>query len=103
MAHAEEIVSFIQGLEDETVRDCHTDREVVNVVTETRRYHKCKQTGHIGRFCRSKGKGKVTDSKKNAAPKEGNKWSFTATDCDDLNDDDWILDTGASCHLVRDV
>ncbi|CAI5716179.1 unnamed protein product [Peronospora destructor] len=37
---AEDIVSFIQGLEDETVRDRHTGRALVNAVTDTKRCHK---------------------------------------------------------------
>ena len=32
-----------------------------------------------------------------------NKWAFSATASDDLDDDDWILDTGASCQMVCDV
>ncbi|CAH0487693.1 unnamed protein product [Peronospora farinosa] len=103
LTHAEEIVSFIQGLEDETVRDRHTGRELVNAVTDTRRCHKCNQIGHIARHCRNKRGRNEAKSKKSVTPSEGNKWAFAATDCDDLNDDDWILDTGASCHLVRDV
>ncbi|TDH70677.1 hypothetical protein CCR75_009533 [Bremia lactucae] len=45
----------------------------------------------------------MTEIKKNVAPSEGTKWTFSAKYGDDLNDDDGILDTRARRHLVRDV
>nr|CCA19525.1 GK15001 putative [Albugo laibachii Nc14] len=54
LAHAEEIVSFIQGLEDETVGYKKNGNTVVKLVTDTRRCHTCSQVGHIARYCRDK-------------------------------------------------
>nr|CCA28336.1 Mitochondrial Carrier (MC) Family putative [Albugo laibachii Nc14] len=54
LAHAEEIVSFIQELEDETVGYEKNRNEVVNSLTDTRRCHTCGQVGHIARYCRDK-------------------------------------------------
>lgn len=43
--------------------------------------------------------------KKQKGFKEGGKTesAFVANASDDLDNDDWILDTGESCHLVCDV
>ncbi|TDH68274.1 hypothetical protein CCR75_008990 [Bremia lactucae] len=78
-------------MEDETMHDSHIGRELVNATVETRRCRKCKQTGHIARYCKAKGRENMTEFKKNVASSENNKWAFSANDGDDLNDDDCIL------------
>lgn len=103
LSYAEEIVSFTQELENETVRYRHTGRELVYAVTDTRKCYNSNQAGHVARNCRKEGRPKENETKKRSKPNNGNKWAFAATSFDDLNDGDWILDTGIRCHLVRDV
>nr|CCA17909.1 Mitochondrial Carrier (MC) Family putative [Albugo laibachii Nc14] len=103
LSHAEEIVYFIQGLEDETVGYEKNGNAVVNLVTDTRRYHTCSQVRHIARYCRDKTNTTESGRKKSYVIGKNNKWAFAATASDNFDFEDWILDTGASCHLVRDV
>ena len=52
LANAEEIVSYIQGLEDERVGKTKTGCGYVKSVTDTKQCHKCGQVGHTARYCR---------------------------------------------------
>ncbi|CCI11802.1 unnamed protein product [Albugo candida] len=72
---AEEIVSFIQVLEEDI------------------KLLQCSQAGHLDRNCGKKARPKENESKRISRPSNGNKWAFDASSCDDLNDDDWILVT----------
>ncbi|CCI48447.1 unnamed protein product [Albugo candida] len=46
---------------------------------------------------------KIPKEKKGSKEAGKPKLTFVANASDNLDDDDWILDTAASCHLVRDV
>lgn len=72
-------------------------------VNETRICHKCGQVGHIARYCRNKATAQDSERMKSSRESVKSKWAFVANASDDLDEDDWSFDTGASCHLVRDV
>lgn len=89
---SEEIASFIQVPEEDTVRNRHTGREL-SCSFGYKKLLQCSQAGHLDRNCGKKARPKENESKRISRPSNGNKWAFAASSCDDLNDDDWILVT----------
>jgi hypothetical protein len=58
--------------------------------------HKCEKAGHLAKNCTSK-KGTSNDED------SGNpRWALTSLVVGELTSDDWIANTGASAHMVRD-
>lgn len=98
LACAEEIVLFIQELEDEGVSAAKTGRGYVNSVNETRQCDKRCQVGHISSCYREKSTARDLEKKKSSRECWETTCAFVAN-----ASDDWILDTGTSFHLVGDL
>ncbi|ETI29669.1 hypothetical protein F443_23218, partial [Phytophthora nicotianae P1569] len=99
LQQANELAVWAQMMSDEDRAPKHIGKEVVNAVAETqqetRRCHKCKQVGHLKKNCpeRLAGDGKDKAVRFALAASSG-------TSSVDANS--WILDSGASRHLVND-
>lgn len=69
LANAEEIVSYIQGLEDERVGKTKTGCRYVKSVTDTKQCNKCGQVGHTARYCRKTAAAQNSERNKRALRK----------------------------------
>ncbi|DBA00271.1 TPA: hypothetical protein N0F65_007915 [Lagenidium giganteum] len=102
--HARELATWAQS-HDEKARSTQGLGAMIGSVThggghtgkrDTRTCNYCKIKGHIERDCRKKAKG--------IKPSDGDSktdFALSSVNGDDLHEDDWVLDSGASVHLVR--
>lgn len=102
LQQANELVVWAQTMSDEDRAMNHVGRDVVNAVSETqeetRRCHKCKKVKHLKKNCRERF---TRDDKGNSvkfALAAGNKVQVQSVDAKS-----WILDSGASRHLVNEI
>ncbi|DAZ92900.1 TPA: hypothetical protein N0F65_000591, partial [Lagenidium giganteum] len=99
--HAHELVRFAQEYDDEQqtskglgslVAAVHDDQ---GMQKETRTCHYCSKVGHLERDCRKKVSDKGGDS-------SGTRNFSLSVGQGTVEVNDWIVDSGASVHLVRD-
>ena len=126
LVHAEELAHFAQAIEMEARSGRSFEKAVIADVDEsvsrkeTRTCHGCGKVGHLKKYCRSK---KNDDKKRGRGPKYGGSITLAVGEGrgrngsratgqslvmaigDDSNDedDDWILDSDYSRHLVKDA
>ena len=65
----------------------------VTPITDTRICNICSAVGHIARTCPIKAKDEDVDGEV--------RWGLSGLVCGDLTNDDWIVDSGASAHLIK--
>ncbi|OWY99298.1 hypothetical protein PHMEG_00029719 [Phytophthora megakarya] len=93
LQHAEELAHFAQAWENDSTKGKNFGQEVVGMVnerrTEGRRCYGCGEVGHLKAACPERGK---------AAD-----FTLAVNDLAGETDQTWILDSGSSRHLIKDV
>ncbi|KAE9123070.1 hypothetical protein PF007_g7210 [Phytophthora fragariae] len=99
LQQASELVNWAQSLADEEkpnkAMGRETAKETVSAMTDDRACFKCGKTGHIRRDCPLRQKKSGGDDANKV------KWALAVSDRS-LRPQDWILDSGASRHMVND-
>jgi hypothetical protein len=97
--HAQELVVWAQELEDDDKTGKTFGKDVVAAVVEKREQrtcYECGKRGHIVKDCKSK------KPKKGDTSNGPTTWALAASDAS-AREYDWIVDSGASRHLVGDI
>ncbi|KAJ0392444.1 hypothetical protein ATCC90586_011206 [Pythium insidiosum] len=107
LTHAQELVAWAQEIEDDTKAANKMGRDTVNAVgeatTDARKCFNCGNRGHIARLCPyPKKEGRRASfalSVYESKHVEENEIVYQVADDDP---DAWVIDSGASRHLIRD-
>ncbi|GMF49321.1 unnamed protein product [Phytophthora fragariaefolia] len=95
LQQASELVAWAQALKDEDKTFKGIGKDTVSAVTTGRKCYKCGNVGHIRRDCPEK------ERKNDGGDGSKIKWALAVQE-HGLGTCDWILDSGASRHMVND-
>ena len=101
LSQAEELAHFEQSVELESKTGRTLGRELVAAVTDERRRKETRSCYNCGKQCHLKIDCRSKENVNKSAKNDGEVVLAVNDDSDNVNDD-WILDSGASRHLVND-